>query len=274
MQGRLGPRLQEGDGGDTGGDTEELGTEVGGTVVDGGRGGGGGDSAVGGGHDVAGSAHGGGGGLDLSVGDLGDNGALGGGGGLDLSVRDLGDDWAVGGSGGLDLSVGDLSDDRASASGGLDLSVRDLGDNTGAVGLLGLSVGELADGVHGSAGGLDLSVADLGDGRGGGLAVSGLTTGASAERDNLDGDGRALGGDVLIVEVVEGTAQALVEDSRVAKGEGVVSTDRPASGVDGTSLGGLVELELVVGSDVGGGSVCVEHDTVGKGEDEGLIGTL
>lgn len=261
--------LKGGEGQETSGQTEELGT-----------GGGHGGSTL---EWLDGGSRGSdtssvGWGLWLTVRDLGHGS---GGGGLNLSIRDLGD-WGT--SGGLGLSVGDLSD--WGTSGSLGLAIRDLGDwgaggclwlsvrdlgNWGTSGCLWLSVGNLGDwdtggslrlavGDLGNWGGSDLSVGDLGgNGHGGG--------GRSGTHD-VNVDLGALGTGGLVVEVVEGTAEALVEDGGAAESDGSVAASRPSSGVDGTSLGRSVKLELLVGGDVSSSAFGIGHDTVVEGDDE------
>ena len=70
----------------------------------------------------------------------------------------------------------------------------------------------------------------------------------------------------LVVKVVEVAAQALEEDSGVAEGKRAVAASRPASSVDGASLGRAVELELVVGGDVAGAVLGVGENTVLEGD--------
>jgi len=84
---------------------------------------------------------------------------------------------------------------------------------------------------------------------------------AVEELQGFDGDWRALGSPILVVKVVEVTTQTLVEDIRSAESKGAVSADRPASGIDGTSLRWLVELELVVGSNIPSAASSVRQDT-------------
>lgn len=66
----------------------------------------------------------------------------------------------------------------------------------------------------------------------------------------------------VVVEVVEVTTQALVEDSRATKSKRAVRAGRPASGVDGSSLSRAVELELVVGGNVTSAVLGVGEDAV------------
>jgi hypothetical protein len=178
--------------------------------------------------------------LDLTVGDLGDSGGRAGGSsaGLDLAVRDLGDGSASGSSSaGLNLTIGNLRNGSTRCA-GLDLSVRDLGDRGGS--LLGLAVGELRSSVRGR--------------------------GASAGTDDLDGDLVALLAGRLVVQVVEVTAQALVENGLATKGKRAVGASGPTGSVDGTSLGRAVELELVVGGDVTSALLGVKEYTVLEGD--------
>lgn len=154
----------------------------------------------------------------------------------------------------MDLAVADLGDRGAGDLGGGELAVGGLGDGGGggdARVLLDLAVADLADDSVGAGG----------DGGGGG-GLDGAGAGGAGGAEGLEVDGVALSGGVLVVEVVEGAAQALVEDSRVAEGEGAVLTDGPAGSVDGTSLGRTVELELVVGGDVASAALGVGEDTI------------
>lgn len=270
-------RLQEGNSKGTSGDDHltSEGGQSGSTSVSGrGRGAGSvdlSDVASGRGDGTRGST---GSSLDLAVRDLSD-GSLAGGGladsGLDLAVGDLGDGSLADTSGSLDLAVGDLSD-GSTASGSLDLTVRDLGDDLRLASRgLDLAIGDLGN-LGGRGGGLDLTVGDLRDSRGrsgSDLAISSTADGGARAND-VDVDLRALVAGGLVVKVVEGTAQALVEDGRVTKGKSAVAADRPARGVDGTSLGRLVELELVVGGDVASAALVVSQDTVGEGHGEDL----
>jgi hypothetical protein len=262
-------RLQDGDGQSTSGD-EHLSGEGGkdSSTSEGKRLGGGSDSAVGstGGGTTSRS-------LDLTVGDLGD-GLSSAGRGLNLTVGDLGDGLAGGGS--LDLTVRDLSDGSSGRSGSLNLAVRDLGDSDTSSGCLDLTVGDLSDG--GTGRGLDLTIGDLGDSLGGGGSLeltvanlSGSTAGSNTTSlEDVDVDGGALVTSGLVVEVVEVTAQALVEDGRGADGKSAVAADGETRGVDGTGLGRLVELELVVGSNVTSTALVVSQDTVVKSDSQDL----
>jgi len=158
---------------------------------------------------------------------------------LDLAVRDLGNGLA---SGSLDLTVRDLGDRLAGT--GLDLTIRDLGDRLSSGG-----------------GGLELTVANLG---------GSAARGSSSSVEDVDVDRRALSTSGLIVEVVEGTAQALVEDSGVTNSKSAVAADGETRGVDGTGLGGLVELELVVGSNVTSAALVIGQGTILKSDSQDL----
>jgi len=261
-------RLQESDGHGTSGD-EHLSGEgrEGSSASVGKRAGGGNDSAV---SRASGTTSRG---LDLTVGDLGD-GLADGGRGLDLTVRDLSDRLS---SGSLDLAVGDLSDGLGSRGGSLDLAIRDLSDGDTTSGGLNLTIGDLSD--RGTGRGLDLTIRDLSDslGGGGGLELTVANLGSSASGSSttslqdVDVDGRALVASGLVVKVVEVTAQALVEDGRATDGKSAVAADGETRGVDGTGLGGLVELELVVGSNVTSAALVIGQDTVGKSDSQDLV---
>ncbi len=238
--------------------------------------------------------------LDLAIRDLGD-GSTGGRGSLDLAVGDLGDGGTAGGRGGLDLTVGDLRD--GGTSGDLDLAIRDLGHGRQVGRSLDLAVGDLGNGGAGGlvargAVSLNLSIANLahGDGDSGGLDL-GLAVGESGDDgghshaggdgglhgaatvvllaaaghgDNLDG--LALLGPRAVVQVVEVTRAALVEDGGGTDGQGAVLASGETSSVDGTSLGGrAVELELVVGDNGANAALAVGQDTILEVKDERLV---
>ena len=261
-------RLQEGDSHGTGGD-EHLSSEgrKGSSTSVGNRAGGGNDSAV---SRASGTTSRG---LDLTVGDLSDRLADRGR-GLDLAIRDLSDGLS---SGSLDLTVRDLSNGLGSRGRSLDLAVGDLSDLDTTSGCLDLTVGDLSDGSTGR--GLDLTIRNLSDslGGGGGLELTVADLGGSTAGSNTTGledvdvDGGALVTSGLVIEVVEVATQALVEDGRGADGESAVAADGEARGVDGTSLGGLVELELVVGSNVTSAALIISQDTVGKSDSQDLV---
>jgi hypothetical protein len=94
--------------------------------------------------------------------------------------------------------------------------------------------------------------------------------GRGSDREKVNEDLLALSTLGLVVEVVESTAEALVPDGRVTKSESAVGTSGETSGVDGTSLGRTIELELLVGSNVTNAALVVSEDTVGEGHLEHL----
>ena len=106
------------------------------------------------------------------------------------------------------------------------------------------------------------------------MAVSGLAGSATLHgttTDGLDVDRAALATLGLVVQVVEVSAQALVENSLVTKDERAVVADSPARGVDRIGLEDVVELELVVGDDLTSAAVLVLEDTVVEGDLEGTV---
>lgn len=94
------------------------------------------------------------------------------------------------------------------------------------------------------------------------------TRSGTATVDSLDVDGSALLFSGLVVQVVEGAAQALLEDNIVADGEGVVLADRPSGSVDSAGLGRAIELELTVGGDVTSASLSILENTARESEDQ------
>lgn len=68
----------------------------------------------------------------------------------------------------------------------------------------------------------------------------------------------------LVVEVVESSTEALVEDGRATEREGVVSTYREASGVDGAGLRGSIKLELAVIGNISSPVLRIDQDSVLK----------
>lgn len=206
-------------------------------------------------------------GLDLSVRDLGhwlaSSRRC-----LHLSVRDLSDGLASG-RWCLDLSVGNLRNGLASSSWGLHLSVRDLGDGLGlSSDDLWLAISVLRDGDGNGGGSLRLSIRDLCDWgsstSSGWLSVRGLSDGATGH--DADEDRLALGSPGTIVQVVKGSTQAFVEDSRGAESERAVRANRETSSVDGSSLGRSIELELVVGRNISGSALSIVELAIGEGE--------
>jgi hypothetical protein len=61
----------------------------------------------------------------------------------------------------------------------------------------------------------------------------------------------------------------LVEDSRAAKRQGGVGAGREAVSEDGSGLGGSVELELEIGSDVSNTALSISELSIGELEGEG-----
>jgi hypothetical protein len=104
------------------------------------------------------------------------------------------------------------------------------------------------------------------------LAVALLSncSSGSASQD-VDVDWRTLSRPVAVVQVVEGTREALVEGGRTAKCERAVSADREARGEDSAGLRGTVELELEVGGDVTSATEGVEEDAIGQGENQNTL---
>lgn len=84
---------------------------------------------------------------------------------------------------------------------------------------------------------------------------------------------RALRSPGAIVKVEEIATGALIEDSRAAECEGAVTASREAGSEDGTSLGRLVELELVVCGNVPGAALSILEDSVLQGSNQNAIGS-
>ena len=167
------------------------------------------------------------------------------------------------------LSIANL---RYDGSWDLWLSIRYLGDWDGRSGL-GLTIGYLSNGLCGLR--LWLTVRDLADcgsdSSSGWLSIRGLgdfSRGACATREDVDQDRLALSGPVTVVQVVEATAQALVEDCGGTESKGAVATNREAISIDGSSLWGFIELELVVGRNIPSAAILVGELAVGKGDNE------
>lgn len=161
-------------------------------------------------------------------------------------VRDLGD-WGSGRS--------------------LRLMVRDLGHG-GSSRSLGLAIGD--DGSTSSTGCGARHNARHSAGHGTGHSnrrgsASGGTASGGTRKENL----RALSTNRLSVQVAKATRVALVEDSGASKSKGLVGAERETGSVDGTSLGGLVELELVVGSFVTSVTLLVHENTILESQDQG-----
>lgn len=174
---------------------------------------------------------------------------------LRLSIADLRDHS----SRDLRLSVRDLSD--WDGRGCLRLSIRDLGDGLRRLSLR-LAIRDLA--YCGSNGGASwLSVRRLGNFPRGGVSA----------RKDVDQDGLTLSSPVAVVQVIEATAQALVEDSRGTESEGGVTADRETISVDGSGLGWSIKLELIVGRNVSGAALLVGELAIGESDNEGSLGS-
>lgn len=209
------------------------------------------------------------GGLNLSVGDLGDwlRSAR----HLDLAVRDLRERLGSRSRGGLNLSIANLSDLGASRR-GLDLSVTDLSDLGTSGGSLRLSITNLRN-LGSSRRCLGLTISSLGSRRSRGLAVSTLSgagaTRRSTARDDGDDNGDARSTSGLVVQVVEGTRETLVEDGGAAKSERAVVADRPSTGVNRTGLSRrTIKLELSVRNDRTNASLGISEDATLEAQNE------
>lgn len=85
--------------------------------------------------------------------------------------------------------------------------------------------------------------------------------------DGVDVDFVALCTLALLVEVVEGTAQALVENGATVDSEGIILADGETRGEKGILLYGIIELELGVGHDAASAAVLVGENTAFKSDD-------
>lgn len=141
------------------------------------------------------------------------------------------------------------------------------------------TIGDLRDLADGdtNSGGLDLGLA-VGQGRhnGGGddlsadnLAIARLARGSAGHQDNLDR--LTLSGPGAVVKVVEVSRSALVPDSVATESERAVATCGETRSVDSTRLRGLVELELVIASDVTSATLSIGQDAVLKGGNEDAV---
>lgn len=65
----------------------------------------------------------------------------------------------------------------------------------------------------------------------------------------------------MLVEIVESTAQALIEDGASANGKRAVSTDGETINEERVGLDGVVELELGVGNDFSGTTLLIFENT-------------
>lgn len=73
-------------------------------------------------------------------------------------------------------------------------------------------------------------------------------------------------GPFAVVQVVEFAAQALVPYSGATQRKTVVRANREAGGIDGTSLWGLIELELIIRGDITGPAGLIFEAGVGEGQ--------
>ena len=78
---------------------------------------------------------------------------------------------------------------------------------------------------------------------------------------------------MAVVQVIEATAQALVEDSRGAESEGGVTADRETISVDGSGLRWSIKLELIVGRNVSGATLLVGKLAIGESDNERSLGS-
>lgn len=93
----------------------------------------------------------------------------------------------------------------------------------------------------------------------------------SAAGHDVDADRRALFGDPAVVQVVDVTGLALVEDGGVAEGDGAIPADRESGRVESASLRGTVKLELEVVGQVRDATLGVLHDGIGDLDDEDTL---
>ena len=129
---------------------------------------------------------------------------------------------------------------------------------------------------HGLCGAVSTGHAgDDGGGLGGARGHGGLAGRCGlVDKGGEDADLHALLAYPLVVEVVEGAAQAVPPARCAADGEGLVLADGEATRVDGTCLWRAVELELVVRNDAAGAVPAICEHAVDESEVEGAIGIL
>lgn len=82
------------------------------------------------------------------------------------------------------------------------------------------------------------------------------------EHERINKNWRALCGPRAIVEVVEGAAEALIEDTGSTKRKRTITANREASGNDGAGLRRSIELKLVVGGNVTSAAEVVFENTI------------
>lgn len=98
---------------------------------------------------------------------------------------------------------------------------------------------------------------------------SGSDGASGSAREGVEDDRVALGALALVVDVVKGARQAVVEDGAVAEGEGTITAEAEARGERVRVLRWAIELELmVISGDVAGTSLGVEKHAVLQGEGE------
>lgn len=73
----------------------------------------------------------------------------------------------------------------------------------------------------------------------------------------------------MIIQIVESSAQALIEDSRATKSERAVVANGETAGVDSTRLRRGVELELVVRNNFTNTSLGISESAIAYGNNEG-----
>jgi len=74
---------------------------------------------------------------------------------------------------------------------------------------------------------------------------------------------------IIIVDVVKGTGQAVVEDGAGAESERAVATNAPLTLAETTGLNRCIELELVVGGDVSNASLGVQEVAAFQSKSDG-----
>lgn len=92
------------------------------------------------------------------------------------------------------------------------------------------------------------------------LAIVDSASTTAGQNQNLNW--RALLGPVTIVQVVKVARAALVPNSGVTQSQGAVGTVGETSRVDGTCLGGVVKLKLIVAGDVASATGGIGNDSI------------
>lgn len=93
----------------------------------------------------------------------------------------------------------------------------------------------------------------------------------SAAGHDVEPDRRALLGDPAVIQVVDVTGLALVEDGGVTEGDGAIPADRESGRVESASLRGTVELELEVVGQVRDATLGILHDGIGDLDNENTL---